>query len=266
MTETITVITLTRHRPELVQRAIRSVAAQRTMHTVRHVVLIDDCPDTRDALAGRYPGVEVRYQPRRPDEVSGPGRSSRLRNLGVRDSPDTWVAMLDDDNEWTPDHLDSLVYCARSAGVRAAFSLVQLLTPDGAPYLEHRWPWARDPEEGARLYKEKVDQGVISPGSNITGNPPGVYAEPADTSSWLLARELLAEVPFDERFTARDADDLIGEDDKLFFALLARGEPMARSGRPTLRYYLGGYSNSATGRTDASFSWASADRAAPAVD
>ncbi|MFI6332625.1 glycosyltransferase [Micromonospora chersina] len=264
MTETVTAITLTRHRPDLVQRAIRSVQAQKTAHAVHHVVLIDDCPATRDALSGRYPGTEVIYLPREPHEVSGPSRSSRLRNYGVRRSTDTWIAMLDDDNEWTPDHLDSLVDCVRSAGVRAAYSHVSLLTQDGQPYLEQRWPWARDPDEAAELYREKVAKGIISPGSNVTGNPPGVYDEPADTSSWLLARELLLEVPYDERFTADDAENLQGEDDKLFLALLARGEPMACTGRPTLRYYLGGYSNSPTGRTDATFSWASVpDGAAP---
>jgi glycosyltransferase involved in cell wall biosynthesis len=257
VTESITVITLTRNRPDVVQRAIRSVQAQRTAHAVRHVVLVDDCPDTRAALDGLYPDTEILYMPRESHELSGPSRSSWLRNFGVRHTTDTWIAMLDDDNEWTPDHLDTLVACVLTAGVRAAYSHVSLLTPDGRPYLEERWPWACDPAAAAQLYREKVAKGIISPGSNVTGNPPGVHDEPADTSSWLLSRRLLLEVPYDERFTAHDAENLIGEDDKLFFALVGRGEPIACTGRATLRYYLGGYSNSVAGRTDVTFSWAS---------
>lgn len=254
----ITVITLTRHRPTLVQRAMASVRAQRTAHRIRHLVLIDDCPRTRDTLTGRAAaGAEVRYLPRRPGEVSGPGRSSRLRNFGVRESTDPWIAFLDDDNEWTPDHLDTLVACARETGARAVHSHVSLLNRDGTPYLEPRWPWARDDEHAARIYRDYVAKGILTPGSNVVGDRPGHHDEPPDTSSWLLARALLLEVPFAEEFTQADADNKIGEDDKLFFALRARGEPIACSRRPTLRYYLGGYSNSPTGRTDETFSWAS---------
>jgi len=253
----VTVITLTRHRPDLVVRAMRSVAAQRTNESVRHLVLIDDCPATREALADGSTGADIRYLPREPGEVSGPARSSRLRNLGVRLSTDRWIAFLDDDNEWTADHLDSLLACARTTGARAVHSHIRLLNRDGSAYLEPRWPWARDEAEAREIYQDYVRKGLLVPGSNVVGDRPGFHDEPPDTSSWLLERELLAEVPFAEEFSPADAESRIGEDDKLFFALRERGEPIACSRRPTLRYYLGGYSNSPTGRTDATFSWAS---------
>lgn len=255
MTDSITVITLTRHRPTLVRRAMRSVAAQVTEHAVHHVVLIDDCQDTRTALAD-VPGAEVLYMPREPHEVSGPGRSSRLRNFGVRRSGDQWIAFLDDDNEWTPDHLAGLVACARANGVRAAHSYVSLVNPDGSPYLEPHWPWARDATEAVRIYQDHVAKGVVTPGSNVVGDRPGFHDEPVDSSAWLLARDLLLDVPFEEKVTRDDAENLVGEDDKLYWALVSRGEPMASTRRATLRYYLGGYSNSPDGRTDETFSWA----------
>ena len=255
MTDSITVITLTRHRPMLARRAIRSVAAQVTEHPVHHVVLIDDCLDTRTALAD-VRDAEVLYMSRQANEVSGPGRSSRLRNFGVRRSADQWIAFLDDDNEWTPDHLAGLVACARANGVRAAHGYVSLVNRDGSPYLEPRWPWARDEAEATQIYRDHVAKGVLTPGSNVVGDRPGFHDEPADSSAWLLARQLLLEVPFEERFTRSDAENLVGEDDKMFWALIAKGEPIACTRRPTLRYYLGGYSNSPTGRTDETFSWA----------
>ncbi|HEX6969470.1 MAG TPA: glycosyltransferase [Micromonosporaceae bacterium] len=256
--ESITVITLTRLRPSLVQRAMRSVRAQQTEHRVNHVVLIDDCPETQAALAAVTSDsrdVEVLYLPREPHEVSGPARSSRLRNFGVRRSTDRWIAFLDDDNEWTPDHLDSLVECAREHDVRAAYSHVALLNRDGTPYLEPRWPWARGAEEARQIYRDYLAKGILTPGSNVVGSRPGVHEETPDTSSWLLARDLLLEVPFQEHFSRSDAENLLGEDDKLFHALLARGEKLACTHRATLRYYLGGYSNSAGGKTDETFSW-----------
>jgi glycosyltransferase involved in cell wall biosynthesis len=255
----ITVITLTRRRPMLVQRAMRSVQGQQTSHTVNHVVLIDDCPDTRaalEAVSGQYPNAEVLYMPREAHEVSGPGRSSRLRNFGVRRSADSWIAFLDDDNEWTADHLQNLVECAREHGVRAAHSYVSLLNRDGSSYLEPRWPWARSGTEAEQIYLDYVAKGICAPGSNVIRDRPGIYDEPVDSSAWLLSRELLLEVPFEERFSQRDAENLVGEDDKLFRALVGKGEPMACTRQATLRYYLGGYSNSASGKTDETFSWA----------
>ncbi|WP_051854881.1 glycosyltransferase family 2 protein [Streptomyces sp. NRRL B-1347] len=245
--EGVTVVTLTRYRPVLVQRAMRSVRAQVTDVPVRHLVLIDDSQETLTALrevTDAFPHCEVRYVPREPHEKSGPGRSSRLRNLGVRLSGSAWIAFLDDDNEWTPDHLQSLLDQARAHSVRAVYSEVGLLDKDGAPYLEPRWPWANSVAEAERTYADYVAKGICVPGSNVIKDRPGTYEVPVDTSAWLLARELLLDVPFEEEFTAADADGLVSEDDKLYYRLVQGREPMVCTGRATLRYYLGGYSNS----------------------
>ncbi|MEW2523704.1 glycosyltransferase family 2 protein [Streptomyces sp. NPDC047071] len=245
--ESITVVTLTRYRPVLVQRAMRSVRAQVTDVPVRHLVLIDDSEETLTALrevTAAFPRCEIRYVPREPHEKSGPGRSSRLRNLGVRLAGSSWIAFLDDDNEWTPDHLQSLLDQARAHAARAVYSEVGLLDKDGAPYLEPRWPWANSVAEAERMYADYVAKGICVPGSNVIKDRPGSFEVPVDTSAWLLARELLLDVPFEEEFSAADADGLVSEDDKLYYRLVQRAEPMVCTGRATLRYYLGGYSNS----------------------
>jgi glycosyltransferase involved in cell wall biosynthesis len=257
--ESVTVITLTRRRPLLVQRAIKSVQAQETVHSVHHLILVDDCPETRtllDSVTGRHPNIEVLYMAREPHEVSGPGRSSRLRNFGVRRSADRWIAQLDDDNEWTADHLDLLIECAVGHAVRAVYSQLSLLNQDGTPYLAPLWPWARSQAEARDIYQDYVAKGICTPGSNIVRDRPGVLDEPVDTNAWLLSRELLLEVPFEERFTDSDARNLVGEDDKLFWTLVERREPIVCTRKATLRYYLGGYSNNPAGKTDESFSWA----------
>lgn len=262
----VTAITLTRHRPQLVQRAIASVRAQRTSFPVRHLVLIDDCRETQETLRARderAEGLEILFMPRSEGEFSGPARSSRLRNFGVRRATTRWIAFLDDDNEWAPDHLRTLVECALAHGTRAAHSHVALVHPDGRPYLEPLWPWAHTREEAERIYAQRVAQRVIAPGSNVVGGDVGLHEPPLetpDTSSLLLERELLLEVPFEEEFTEDDARDFVGEDVKLFRALVARREPLACTRRPTLRYRLGGYSNDPR-YVDETFSWASTGRA-----
>jgi hypothetical protein len=230
-----------------------------TRHTVDHMVLVDDCPKTMAALNGTAPagpGPEVICMPRELHEVSGPGRSSRVRNLGVQRAVGTWIAFLDDDNEWAVDHLELLVECALTHHVRAAYSQVSLVEVDGTPYLQPLWPWAHSRAEAERLYWEYVAKDICAPGSNVIRDRPDLNDPPVDTSAWLLARQLLLEVPFDEHFSRADAENLVGEDDKLFQALVSRGERLACTQRATLKYYLGGYSNNPAGKTDETFSWA----------
>ena len=52
---------------------------------------------------------------------------------------------------------------------------------------------------------------------------PEVNDIPVDTSAWLLKKELLLSIPFQDEFSAEDAEKLISEDDKLFYALKEKG-------------------------------------------
>ncbi|WP_344121230.1 glycosyltransferase family 2 protein [Streptomyces blastmyceticus] len=259
----VTVVTITRTRPGLLARALDSVREQRLDAPFEHLVVIDDCHDTYLSLREREPlpaGVGWILAGRGPGDVSGPGRSSRLRNMAVRVSRAPWIAFLDDDNTWEPDHLAGLLECAARTGHRAVHSHLKMFNKDGSPYLEQRDPWARDPAQGRAEYARMRARGVVEPGSCVRRDrfdPPGV-PDPVvsvDTGEWLLARELLLEVPFTDDFDARDEAELIGEDDKLARSLRERGEPVSCTGRPTLRYHLGGYSNDFSRPFDATFSW-----------
>ncbi|MER7014996.1 glycosyltransferase family A protein [Saccharopolyspora sp. NPDC000359] len=258
----VTVVTITRTRPELLARAMESVQEQDLDRPFEHLVVVDACPDSYRMLAARSWPDRTRWLvvSRTSTERSGPGRSSVLRNMAVRISDARWIAFIDDDNEWEPDHLSSLVACAERTGSRAVHSHLQMRYRDGRPYLEQRDPWIRDPAAAAAHHADLVRKGVVVPGSCVWRDrldPPGT-ADPVvsvDTGEWLLARDLLLEVPFCETFTARDAANAIGEDDKLAAALHERGEPVASSGRPTLIYHLGGYSNDVSEPFDPTFSW-----------
>ncbi|MFF4601516.1 glycosyltransferase family 2 protein [Streptomyces sp. NPDC001339] len=259
----VTVVTLTRTRPRLLARALRSVQQQDLSAPFQHLVVVDDCHDTYLSLREREPlpgNVRWLLAGRGPDDVSGPGRSARLRNMAAHLVRSRWICFLDDDNEWEPDHLDSLLECAERTGCRAVHSELRMLNSDGTPYLEPREPWARDAAEGGAEYARMRDKGVVTPGTCVRHDrldPLGV-ADPVvsvDTGEWLLARELLLQVPFRDDYDARDEAESIGEDDKLARDLRERGEPVACTGKPTLRYYLGGYSNNFSLPFDSTFSW-----------
>jgi glycosyltransferase involved in cell wall biosynthesis len=249
--ESITVITISRHRPELLARAVASVRAQRCGVPIEHVTIIDDCAASADLLRKLEREAPVRWElaPRTGEDSSGPRRLAALRNQAVAAAGSRWISFLDDDNEFLPGHLETLAECARSTGSRAVHSHMQLFTKDGRPYLEERMPWWPDPVGGRDLYQVLRAQGVFEPGSNIVrdrADPLGTQdpVRSVDTGEWLLERSLLLECPFSAEYSEEDWGCMRTEDDKLLEALIERGISIRCTGKATLKYYLGGYSNS----------------------
>lgn len=255
---TVSVITITRRRPEQLLRAISSVARQTFERLAEHLVLVDDCDVTESVLAFERPRlpqtVHWTQMRRSSSEFSGPGRSARLRNEGARRATGRWVAYIDDDNEWEPGHVASLVALAERTGCRAVHSYRKVLNADGTPFTEERYPWARSEEESARVYERLCELGIVVRGSCVRRDRVDPELPLVDSGEWLLERELLLEVPFGEEFSAEDEQNVVGEDDKLLAELIARSEPTASTRLPTLRYRLGGYSNTFV-LFDSSFRW-----------
>jgi hypothetical protein len=274
--DTIGVVTVTRGRPQLLRRAMASVHAQDFDGLIEHVVVIDEQdPETVAAAtaAPTRPGlrVTVHEEPRPPAERNEPPgdkrrvypRLSRLFNTGARISSADWIAFLDDDNEYEPHHLRSLLECAREHGVQVAHSGRTMWYADGAPYLEEAWHTVDDPVEAARIHQVMCDKGVRVPGTNILldrADPrrPGdafrtssvIRAEDpvalVDQSVWLVRRELLLRLPIPETFTEAEHLANTAPDDKLLRTLQDNGVPIVSTGQPTVRYYLGGVSNRIT--------------------
>lgn len=250
--ENITVITITRGRPNYLQRAAESVQRQDYQGSITHYILIDDCTSTRSFVEERrsFGGqVEWHLMPRMPGERSGPSRLAKLRNYAVQEAKTKWISFLDDDNEFEDNHISSLVECAIVTGSEAVHSQRKLFLPDGRPYLECIWPWSRDINERLEIYQQLCQQGVLEPGSNIEKDrcDPLEHPDPVrivDTSEWLLRRSLLERYPFNDEYTYEDWANITTEDDKLLQQLVRERIPIYSTKKPTLKYYLGGYSNS----------------------
>jgi glycosyltransferase involved in cell wall biosynthesis len=92
----VTVVIPTRHRPEMVCRAVRSALCQ--TYANLEVVVVVDGPDSATVEALEALDEQRLRIVALPESVGG----SEARNTGIRAANGTWVALLDDDDEWLP--------------------------------------------------------------------------------------------------------------------------------------------------------------------
>lgn len=94
---TVGVVIPTRNRPELLRRALASIAAQDYPGTIETLVVFD-CVESD-------PGLESTADPRRPVRVITNSRTPGLsgtRNTGILALDTAFVAFCDDDDHWLP--------------------------------------------------------------------------------------------------------------------------------------------------------------------
>src|ERR1700753_3661861 len=95
--EKVSAVILTRYRPQLVQRAVRSALAQ-TYDNMEVIVVVDGPDaDTEKVLSEvRDPRLKVMVL---DHSVGG----AQARNARAQAAGAAWVAFLDDDDEWLPE-------------------------------------------------------------------------------------------------------------------------------------------------------------------
>jgi glycosyltransferase involved in cell wall biosynthesis len=173
----ISAVIPTQRRPDLVVRAVRSVLAQ-TYANVEVVVVVDGPdPITVPMLESlREPAVHVIAL---TENVGG----SEARNIGVREANGSWIALLDDDDEWVPKKLAKQMAILPDTAVH--YCLVTCLR------LERR-PGQPDILAPYRTIRagEDVSEYMFCPQNNRrhTCGP--------QTSGYLATKDLFLEVPF----------------------------------------------------------------------
>ena len=135
-TPEVTVMVPVYNRERLVARCLESVAGQRTAASYE-VLVVDDCSTDATAEVARTAGARV---------VST-GRNlgcGGARNVGFAAAAGEWVAFLDSDDWWAPDHLQTLL--EHAGGV--AFVAASALTTVGGRRRVVGNPWPRRLELG----------------------------------------------------------------------------------------------------------------------
>lgn len=122
----------TYRRPELLARAVRSALDQTVEDNV--VVVVSD-------------GAEVEVPFTHPRlHVLRLSQNTRLpavvRNIGMRITDSRYCALLDDDNEWFPNHLE-VSLATLGGGADVCYSGIQRVLPDGRVYDELAVPFDR---------------------------------------------------------------------------------------------------------------------------
>jgi glycosyltransferase involved in cell wall biosynthesis len=119
----ISVVIPYKDRPEQLERALRSVSSQTVLP--EEVIIIDDGSLIPLELKGNYqiPARVVRQSNRGP---------AAARNLGIREAACDWIALLDSDDTWLPEKLETQVRLIEQHK-DAGFVVCDMLTHGRAP-------------------------------------------------------------------------------------------------------------------------------------
>jgi len=167
---TVSVVVSTYNRPDALVAALSSVTTQ--SYPIHEIIVVGDCCDerTREALDTlgdpriRYVNLETRH-----GDQSGPN------HRGVSESTGKWVAFLNHDDFWFPDHLTSAVSKLSATGKKwycgvASFSAA-----------------VRD--TGSAIKPVVTERGLTNRDLGTAFVSSVIYMEPA--SSWVVERESL---------------------------------------------------------------------------
>jgi glycosyltransferase involved in cell wall biosynthesis len=177
MSPEVSAVIPTRNRVSLVCRAVQSVLKQ-TYQNVEAIVVVDGPdPETVTALEAL---ADARVRIIALEENVG---GAEARNVGARVAAGKWIALLDDDDEWLPEKIERQLAIAQSFTGRRTLVACQYLDQMGDVELVRPRGF---PQPGQRISDFLYSD--VSWLGGMDGFP--------QTSTWLLSKEFLTEVPF----------------------------------------------------------------------
>ncbi len=168
----------TRNRPALVRRAVLSVLSQ-TMPNVECIVVIDGPDEATCHALSEIADPRLKVIPL-AQNVGG----CEARNRGAQAARGEWIALLDDDDEWLPERLEKQL-AAASRSIEPATMVASRFLDRGAEGDDLVRPYIF-PKTGQAISEFLWCE--VSYLGGITGFP--------QTSTWLIRREFLLQVPF----------------------------------------------------------------------
>jgi GT2 family glycosyltransferase/LmbE family N-acetylglucosaminyl deacetylase len=188
----VSVIVRTHDRPELLAEALASVAAG-SYRSVEIVLVSDGGPP--GAVPADYP-----LPVRRVDWIDRRGRAAAAQ-AGIEAAHGDYVAFLDDDDLFAPEHVDTLVALACSTGARVAYTDAAVgiyeVRPDGhRACVERRLPYSRDFDRDWLLVDNYIPFNTVLVERELLAKVGPVDEGLEVFEDWDLLIRLAAEVPF----------------------------------------------------------------------
>jgi len=128
----VSVVITTYKRPHLVTRAIQSALAQ-TLENFEVIVVVDGPDPEAEAVLDQIEHPKFRFIVL-PQNVKLAG----ARNAGVKEAQGTWVAFLDDDDEWLPNKLELQLKVAQAS--EYCYPIVSSRILNKTPKGDFVWP------------------------------------------------------------------------------------------------------------------------------
>lgn len=122
----VSIIMRTFNRPAMLRRALASVQAQ-TWENREVMVINDGGEDVADVIAEFDGMLDINYISFSPE--TKPGRCGAA-NAGMKAATGDYIAYLDDDDIYYPEHLSSLMQKVADTGARCVYSFANLATEE----------------------------------------------------------------------------------------------------------------------------------------
>ena len=116
----VSIIIRTKDRPQLVKRALSSVAAQR--YRDLEVIIVNDggCDLDIDEMKGILGDIPIQYV-----RLADNRGRAHAANTGITHANGHYIGFLDDDDLFYPKHIETLLHMCEHTGVKIAYSSVQ---------------------------------------------------------------------------------------------------------------------------------------------
>lgn len=172
----ISVVIPTRNRAELIMRSVNSALAQ-TYNHIEVIVVVDGADETTLKILKQIDDPRLKVI-NLPTSVGG----AEARNTGVNAARGTWIAFLDDDDEWLPQKIEQQIEAAQRSPY--AFPIIACRLIARTPKGEFNWP--------RRLLtpSEPLSEYLLARNTLFQGE--GLI----QTSTIFTKKELLQKIPF----------------------------------------------------------------------
>ena len=151
----VSVVVPTHNRAGVLPRALRSIYAQKM--SVDEVIVVDDgsTDDTAEQVSRDFPDVQLIVQ-------SNHG-VSHARNRGLQRARGTWVALLDSDDEWLPDKIQTQLNELKSSPALRVCHTNEIWIRNGRRVN----PMKKHDKHGGNIFFHCLPRCVMSPSSVV---------------------------------------------------------------------------------------------------